>query len=117
MSAFSLPSVGSPPPPALTLTVRRDGDRAVVAIEGEVDHANCDQLRAATTQALAAGATTVVADCGAMTFIDAGGLGVLREVATATRERGGHLTVRHAAPATWHLLTIAGFADRVVAEP
>ena len=61
--------------PAASLV--RDADTTTVALHGEIDVLNVDQVRMALTEAIAAGPAQIIVDLGDLSFIDSTGLGAL----------------------------------------
>jgi anti-sigma B factor antagonist len=64
------------PTEPLGVRLERDGDSALVAVEGEVDIATAPTLRASILEALD-GAGQLILDLGRVTFLDSTGLTVL----------------------------------------
>ncbi|MGE0727329.1 MAG: STAS domain-containing protein [Acidimicrobiia bacterium] len=70
---------------------------AVVAVAGEQDQSNVDELLTALLTAAAA-ADVVVVDLGDATFVSAAFIGAVAVAAVGQERRGGHLWVRGASP-------------------
>ena len=66
--------------------VRREGDTAVVALQGELDLYNAQAVRDALTAAVKE-AQRVVVDLGGVTFIDSTAMGLLIEARSQLAER------------------------------
>jgi anti-anti-sigma factor len=81
--------ISSAPPDRLVVDVVHLGARSVLSLRGEVDPATAGVLRAAVHDALAAGATEIVLDLGAVAFA---GAALLREI-VAVRAAGATPTV------------------------
>jgi NarL family two-component system response regulator LiaR len=77
---------------------------ATIEIQGEVDLSNVASLREELTAALDAGATSLVLDCGRLTFIDSTGLGVLAKTSYHLATKGGSVVVRNPTPLMRRLL-------------
>lgn len=77
----------------LTAQALRRADVGVVEVVGEVDASTAYILRDALTEAIAEGATHVIADLTGVTFMDSSGLGVLVGRLKEIRARGGSLHV------------------------
>jgi anti-anti-sigma factor len=106
-----------PPGDAVTpldLTVRFDDGRAVIVIEGEVDHHTCETLRRVSHGVLAAGVASVTFDCAHLTFLDAGGLRVFCDVVTVAEQRGGSVALEGTSASTRRLLAVSGLGERLV---
>lgn len=69
----------SEPPVPLSVAHSPSRERAVLTASGELDLATCPDLRSALAGARRGGASTVVVDLGAVTFVDSSVLGVLVE--------------------------------------
>ena len=61
----------------LSLDTRRDGDRAVIEVAGEIDVYTAPQLRDAISDLVSDGVIHLVVDMGGVEFLDSTGLGVL----------------------------------------
>ncbi len=83
------------------------GEPPVLRVGGEVDIASADALAAALAEALAA-YSTVIVDMAGVTFIDASGLHVILQAASALNGRGP-LTLVHAQRVA-RLLDLVGLA-------
>jgi anti-sigma B factor antagonist len=81
-------------PPAIEVGSEwQDDGLAIVTVKGEVDAFSAGILRRQLLAAVAAGATTVVVDLDATTFIDSATLGVLLGAMRRLQARGGELRV------------------------
>jgi anti-sigma B factor antagonist len=76
-------------------SIEQRGDAVVVALQGDVDLYNTEQLRTALREARERAERRVVVDLGSVTFIDSTGLGVLVE---AHRARADDKVLLLAAP-------------------
>ena len=91
----------------------RSGDIVYLALRGELDTANIDELRDTAQQAVdAAGVTHVVVDLQQVTFMGATALGLLVGLRNDTTRRAITLTLRNVTPRSQRVLTITGL-DRV----
>src|ERR1039457_1345700 len=70
-------------------TVARDGDLAVLAVDGELDYEVSPQLRVRLVRAIAAGRRRLVLDLSDVTFIDSTAIGVLAGAIARLDEAGG----------------------------
>ena len=84
------------------------GDRAVVAVAGELDIAAADRLAQAFDLADRGGATRVVVDAGELEFIDFTGVEVLVNARRRAELRGGSLVVTGANADIAEVLTFTG---------
>jgi anti-anti-sigma factor len=71
-----------------------DGDRATVALRGELDLSGVDRAREAMEQAQAGGVTLVILNLSELDFIDSTGLEVILRAARRAHDSGGRLVVR-----------------------
>jgi anti-anti-sigma factor len=85
----------------LLRTALTEGSPSVLHLSGEIDISTADQLRHALEEALALGSEVVV-DMSEVTFIDAGGLGVLLRAAQSLNGNGP-LTLQNGARVAWML--------------
>ena len=79
-----------------------------VQVEGEVDHAVGDQLRAALAESPAE--NDVLVDLSQCDFVDGTGLGILVSTRLQLMARGRRMTLRGAQGQVRRLLSIAGVA-------
>jgi anti-anti-sigma factor len=86
-----------PGPPGAMVRLRSTVTNGVatIHIRGEVDLGNVEELGAGLHAAIAAGATSLIFDCGELSFIDSSGLGVLIETSHEISERGGSVMIRN----------------------
>lgn len=77
----------------LKVTLRREGDVAVIAFDGEVDVYTAPVLRDAISKVLAGGERHIVADLTRVGFLDSTGLGVLVGRLKAVRMLDGAMRV------------------------
>lgn len=91
----------------LGITYRVAAHSVTVRVTGEIDLATRDEFRAALHHAGEyAVERSVVADLDAVTFMDAGGVGVLVRAANTLRGSGRRLVVRTGQPAVLRLLRV-----------
>jgi anti-sigma B factor antagonist len=88
-------------------------DVYLVAARGELDVATAPGLREALGTARERGASRLIADLGAVTFLDSAGLGVLVTCAKQLRMNGGELVVVTDDPRIVRVFEITGL-DAVV---
>lgn len=102
--------------PDLRLTTDRDGNRAVVTVQGELDAYSAPGLEEEASGLLAAGVSELVFDLSGTNFLDSSGL---RAILTAQRrlvDRDGRLSLRAPSEPVRRLLDITGLADHFVVE-
>ncbi|WP_375496856.1 STAS domain-containing protein [uncultured Jatrophihabitans sp.] len=96
---------------SLTLSTRRDADRLIVSLEGELDLATVPQLREAAQPALNdPTCTTLVLDLAGLSFLDSTGLGCWIELRNATENTGKQLVLESVPPSAMRTVAIAGLA-------
>lgn len=77
----------------LTLSTRRDGDRTVIEVGGEIDVYTAPKLREALAAAVEQGNYDLVVDFEEVEFLDSTGLGVLVGGLKRVRLRDGSLRI------------------------
>jgi anti-anti-sigma factor len=85
--------VGAPAWQPFSVTVSSDGDKATVALRGELDLSGVDRARDAIAEAEATGATLLVLDLSQLDFIDSTGLEVMLRAARRAHDSGRRLIV------------------------
>jgi anti-sigma B factor antagonist len=102
-------------PEGFTVT-RTDGDgTVVVALDGELDLAGVERMRAATAE-IPPGAHVLV-DLGELRFMDSSGLRTLMNLDLRSRAEGWTLAFTAPQPAVRQLLRLCGFEHRVPLTP
>jgi anti-sigma B factor antagonist len=94
-------------------TERISETRYAVVVEGEADMCTAPQFQSSLLAALALGATGIVVDLTATSFIDSTALRILITAEKSLLERGGHLAVVCIDPAIMKVFEITGL-DRVL---
>ena len=96
---------------SLTLSTRRDADRWIVSVAGELDLATVTQLRAAAQPAFDdPTCSTLVLDLADLTFLDSTGLGCWIELRNAAEDTGTVLALESVPPSALRTVSIAGLA-------
>jgi anti-anti-sigma factor len=85
--------VGSPAWQPFSVTVSANGDRATVALRGELDLSGVDRARQAIEQAEANESPLLVLDLSELDFIDSTGLEVMLRAARRAEDNGRRLIV------------------------
>jgi anti-anti-sigma factor len=85
--------VGSPAWQPFSVTVSANGDRAWVALRGELDLSGVDRARQAIEQAEANESPLLVLDLSELDFIDSTGLEVMLRAARRAEDNGRRLIV------------------------
>jgi anti-anti-sigma factor len=102
--------------PDLNLTTARDGTRAVVAVEGELDAHSAPTLDEEIARLNGDGVSDVVLDLSATLFLDSFGLRALLAAQRSVADHGGRLSLRGPSKAVARLLDIAGLTEQFVVE-
>ena len=100
------------------VTDEHHGDVPLVAIAGEIDASNADEIAERLRAALSNRSEALVVDLSGTTYIDSAGLNVLFELATALRERQQqlHLVVGRPSPIA-RMVAIVGLDAAVPTHP
>ena len=102
--------------PLLTVEAAAEPGTVVLALRGELDPHTAPILDEHVNRALDAGATTVILELAALSFIDSSGLRSVIAAHKALGERGGTLVLRSPGPTTQRLLDVTGLTDLLVVE-
>lgn len=95
----------------MTLSTRRDADRSIVSLAGELDLATVAQLREAARPALDdPTCSTLVLDLAELSFLDSTGLGCWIELRNAAEDTGKELVLDAVPPSAMRTVAIAGLA-------
>lgn len=94
-------------------TTARDEWRAAIALRGELDIANADELRVELAQHLDAGRRVIRVDAAELEFLDSTALGVLVEASTECAAERGSLILTNVPAQVWRLISVVG-VDRVL---
>ena len=96
----------------LSLAIRPEADRTIVALTGDLDLATVSILREAARAELNAPACTVlVLELTNLTFLDSTGLGCWIELRNRAEADGKSLELESIPPAAMRTVSIAGLAD------
>ena len=96
---------------SLTLSSRRDGDRCVVSLVGDLDLATVPTLRSTAMAELdAPECATLVLDFERVTFLDSTGLGCCVDLRNRAEDAGKGLQLTSMPHAARRTVTIAGLA-------
>jgi anti-sigma B factor antagonist len=90
---------------------RTQSGAAVVSVVGEVDLATAPELRTVLDKVLDGGASTLVVDLSASTFIDSTALGVLIGAWKRSQNEGRAMSVVAADPRILRVFEITGLTD------
>ncbi len=97
--------------PELVLTTDRDGDLAVLAVQGELDAYTAPGLEEHVAALLADNVKQLVLDLSATAFLDSSGLRALLTVHRRVEAVGGTLTLRDSSEPVMRLLEITGLRE------
>jgi anti-sigma B factor antagonist len=92
----------------LTIEVRREPDRIVLTLHGELDLASAPRLQSEIESDTVDAADIVVLDLNDVHFIDSAGLRVVLAAHERTVQRGQRLALTPGSPQVQRLLSIAG---------
>jgi RNA polymerase sigma-B factor len=101
-----------PDQPGMQVTATRSGGALVVAVRGEVDRDTADRLRIALRHAVStAGGDRLVVDLAAVPLMDAAGVAVLIDAASAASIAEVPLALRGTQPYVARILAVSGLAS------
>lgn len=98
---------------------RREQDRVVVRLTGELDLASAPILERALTDADVTGAPLVVLDLDGLEFVDSTGLRAILMAHSDSSDKGREFAITPGSPQVQRLLSITSVTDhlRVIAAP
>jgi anti-anti-sigma factor len=103
--------------PDLSVSLKREGDRHVLALAGELDLTSAGRLLDAVGASCAMDITELVVDLSALEFLDSSGLRALLDAATVCQEHMCQLTLtptrEQIHPQVRRLLQITGLIERL----
>lgn len=97
----------------LTIEVRHEQDRIVLALQGELDLVGAPRLQRELESHPVGAADIVVLDLDNVQFIDSAGLRVILAAHARTVERGQRLALTPGSPQVRRLLSIAGVSGHL----
>src|SRR5918994_2157132 len=103
-------------PQNFTLTTRREGERGIVALTGELDLHTADQLTAAVTTLLDQHVTAIEVDAGSLSFADSAGLRAVLTARAAAQRAGASFGVTEASEPVARLIEITGLSEMLRAD-
>jgi anti-anti-sigma factor len=103
----------------LTIDVRREAGRAIVALDGELDMASAELLQQAVDREDLLGETMIVLDLQQLRFIDSTGLRAILAALERCRARGQEFAITRGSQQVQRLLSVTGVAEHLptVATP
>jgi anti-sigma B factor antagonist len=100
------------PPEPFRMDERRDGDRTVLLLHGELDLATIDRVRT-RLEALEAGGTAVVLDLEGLSFMDSTGIRLVLQAAQDAERTGWDFSLTRGSYAVRRVFEAAGLDDRL----
>jgi anti-sigma B factor antagonist len=97
----------------LQIALRREGERALVALDGELDMASAPLLQEVVDGAELDPQTMLVLDLQSLQFIDSTGLRAILSVREQCRARGQQFAVTRGTPQVQRLLDITGVSEHL----
>lgn len=97
----------------LRIDVTREVERAVVALDGELDMASAPLLERALEAERIGPDTILVLDLQALQFIDSTGLRAILSLRELCRERGQQFAVTRGSPQVQRLLDLTGVSEHL----
>ena len=105
-------------PKALTFALQqRDGTRAVVQVNGDMDLDTCPPLEQALVELVDTGTPHLVLDMSAVRFCDSSGINTLLRALAHAKEQHGSLALAATAPQGQHLLDLLGMGAVITSYP
>ena len=103
--------------PVLVVDVERDGDEAIVRIDGEIEFATAPRLRSELLDLAQDGATPVILDLSNVPFLDSAGISLLIQAKKRLDAAGSDLVLRAPQPNIRRVLEISGVTELFRIEP
>jgi anti-anti-sigma factor len=97
--------------PLLVVEVLREGNAAIVRIEGEVEFATAPRLRATLLDLAQRGASPVIIDLAGVSFLDSAGISLLVQAKNRLSSADSELVLRTPTSSVSRVLEISGVAD------
>lgn len=97
----------------LHVEVRREPDRVILALVGELDMASAPLLQSAVEEADLDSRELVVLDLSGLEFIDSTGLRVILAVRKTCAEQGQELAITRGSQQVERLLSVTGVAEHL----
>jgi anti-sigma B factor antagonist len=103
----------------LTIDTRREPDRVVVALDGELDMANAPRLQSTIEQAAIEEDAMLVLDLRELQFMDSTGLRIILWARDRCQETGREFALTPGSPQVQRLLSVSGAGEhmRIIASP
>jgi anti-anti-sigma factor len=97
--------------PVLSVEIARDGDRATVTTEGEIEFATAPRLRSALLDLAQEGVSRVVLDLAEVSFLDSAGISLLIQAKKRLTSSGSDLVLRTPPANIRRVLDISGVTE------
>ena len=94
----------------LAISARRDGERVVITLVGELDYHGADRLGVVLRNALIAPVDSVEVDASGLTFVDSSGLRSIVLARATTHDIGATFRVGAASLVVKRVIEVAGLA-------
>jgi stage II sporulation protein AA (anti-sigma F factor antagonist) len=102
--------------PDLSLTTKKSGGRAIVAVKGDLDAFSARSLEAEVAHLVAGKTSDVVFDLSGTFFLDSSGLRALLVAERSVLDHGGQITLRAPSEPVQRLLEITGLSEHFPVE-
>jgi anti-anti-sigma factor len=109
-----VPDTADPP---LAVAVERNGDTAIVRIDGEIEFATAPRLRTIILELAHDGARPVILDLEHVTFLDSAGISLLIQAKKRLAASGSDLVLQAPLPNVRRVLEISGVIELFRVEP
>jgi anti-sigma B factor antagonist len=100
-------------PEQLQIEQRRESDRIVISLTGELDMANAPLLQSAIDEPALADTKTVVLDLQGLTFLDSTGLRIILSAREQCWRRGQEFAVTPGSQQVQRLLSVTGVGEHL----
>jgi anti-anti-sigma factor len=95
----------------LVVASRREGDRLVVELAGELDLHGCERLTAEVEGALRDSVEAIVLDARRLAFVDSAGLRAVVLARSEADKAGVRFELRQVSPSVGRVIDLAGLTD------
>jgi anti-anti-sigma factor len=103
-------------PQNFALTTRREGERGIVALTGELDLHTAGQFTAAVTTLIDQHVTAVEVDAGGLSFADSAGLRAVLTARAAAQQAGASFGITAASEPVARIIEITGLSEMLRAD-
>ena len=102
---------------ALTIEEKRIGEKAILALMGELDAKTTPTLKAKLDALLAGGVKHLLVDCGRLTYVASAGIGALNAALKTLKDNGGKLILSALTNEVRDTMDLMFFTKRVQTYP